>query len=252
MAAVVSPIAGTRTEPTDSYRFVRGTTVTFKTTFMNNGVPVTVDTGTDPEALILEPLFLNKSGSTSPLVLATLVGSLVSGQTYEYQFTWNVPANMQPLDEYIISYNGFLGAIKYNFGDEFFQIVSGPDQIGLKSIAYATISDVRMLKFNIDDYLPEAVRKDLAARNNLLEYHLRLATTRLREELALHRARGNTENFKLFCSYYAIWSIMLAARGEDGSSVSDSNLSYWRGEWQRILDQEKRRSLFQGLSMGRG
>lgn len=252
MAAVISPIAGTRIEPIDSYQFVRGTSATFKVTFTSNGIPTTVDIGTVPKAFVLEPMFLNKSGSSIPIILATIEGTLVPGQQFEYEFVWNIPANMIPLDEYVISYSGHIGGTNYAFGDEYFTILTGPGQIGLKTVAYATISDVRMMKFNIDDYLPEVTRKDLNARNNILEFHLKNSATKLREELSLHRARGNTENYRLFCIYYTIWSILLASRGEDGSSVSDQNLNYWRNEWTRILDQEKRRSVFQGLPMGRG
>jgi len=139
----------------------------------------------------------------------------------------------------------------FNFGDEFFCVTSAPGQINIKIPNYATVDDVRMLKFNIDDYLPKAYVTDIAKRNNIIEYHLRLGTTKIREELALFRARGNTENFRLFSVYYAIWSILLAARGEDGSSISDSNLSTWAAEWQRILAQEKRRGGAQAIPCGR-
>lgn len=252
MAAVISSIAGTRTEPIDNYRFVRGTTAVFKVTLTQNGEPVTVDTATNPVAQILEPLFLNKSGSPLPVILATIQGTLVPGQEYEYQFTWDVPSNSTPLDEYIITYSGHVGGVNYQFGDEYFSIYGTAGQVGLKTFSYATVSDVRMQKFNIDDYLPETTRKDLTARNNIIEFHLKNATTKLREELNLHRSRSNTENFRLFCIYYTVWSILLAARGEDSSSVSDGNISFWKGEWQRILEQEKRRSVAQGVPLGRG
>ena len=41
--------------------------------------------------------------------------------------------------------------------------------------------------------------KDLNARNNLIEKHLRSATVKLREELALFKQRSNSENYRLFC-----------------------------------------------------
>lgn len=252
MAAVISPIAGTRIEPIDTYQFIRGTSVSFKATFLNNGAPTKVDVATVPVASVLEPMFLNKSGSPTPQVLATLNGALVPGQEFEYEFIWSVPANLVPLDEYVISYSGIVGGSTYYFGDEFFTIVSGVGSIGMKTASYATVSDIRMQKFNIDDYMPEVTRKDVTARNNIIEFHLRNATTKLREELNLHRSRSNTENYKLFCIYYTIWSILLASRGEDGSSVSDQNLSFWRTEWTKILDQEKRRSVAQGIPLGRG
>lgn len=252
MAAVISSIGGTRVEPIDNYRFIRGTTVKFKATFMSNGQPVNVDTLTVPVAQVLEPMFLNKSGSATPLTLFTLPGVLVTGQDFEYEFSWDIPANMTPIDEYVVAYSGQVGGSNYQFGDEYFSILLGVGQTTLKTFSYATISDIRMQKFNIDDYLPETTRKDLNARNNIIEFHLKNATSKLREELNLHRSRSNTENYRLFCVYYTVWSILLAARGEDGSSVSDQNINFWRGEWARILEQEKRRSAIQGIPLGRG
>ena len=122
--SVISPVTGTRIEPIDNYKFIRGTTATFKTMFTSEGRPVTVDTATFPEARILEPLFLNQSGSTIPVVLATIQGSLVPGQQFEYQFVWEVPVNLTPLDEYVITYNGVLGGVNFNFGDEYFTVLS--------------------------------------------------------------------------------------------------------------------------------
>lgn len=252
MAAVVSPITGTRIEPIDSYKFVRGTSATFKVMFMQNGRPTKVDTLTIPQAVVLAPLFLASTTSPLPTPLATLTGSLVPGQEFEYEFVWNIPTGMTPLDEYVITYSGIVGGTTYQFGDEYFSILAGVGQIGLNSPSYATISDVRMQKFNLDDYLPPTTRNDLTARNNIIEFHLRNATSKLREELNLHRSRGNTENYRLFCIYYTIYTILLAARGDDGSSVSDQNLEFWRGEANRILAQEKRRSVAQGVPLGRG
>lgn len=252
MAGIVSPTGGTRVEPVDSYAFIRGTTAVFKTIFTSDGLPVTADTSTIPYAWILNPRFLSPTGSPVPEVLATLNGSLVPGQQYEYQFSWDIPANQTPVDEYIISYFAVLGGVNNNFGDEFFTIMSGPGLIGMRQPAYATVDDVRKKKFNIDDYLPKILAQDLTARNNLINEHLTDATSRLRQELSLSKQKGNTENYRLFCIYYSIWSILLAARGEDGSSVSDQNIIFWRTEWEKILAQEKRQSLFQGLPIGRG
>lgn len=251
MPAVISPVGGTRIEPTDGYTFVKGTTAIFKAVFMNEGRATKVDTGTDPSARILQPKFLN-GGQPSPIVIATLIGSLVSGQEYEYQFSWDIPSDTVPLDEYVIAYDGTLGSIDLNFGDEFFTVLGSPGQISLDLPSYATVNDVRMKKFNIDDYLPPSTRDDVTGRDRIIRYHLRDATIKLREELNLFKARGNSENFRLFCSYYAIWSILLAARGEDGSGVSDQNLIFWRKEWSRILAQEKRESVFQSIPCGRG
>jgi hypothetical protein len=251
MSVIISPVAGTRVEPKDSYYFVRGTTATFKVMFINEGLPVTLDSGSLPVAQILEPLFLG-TGNVTPNVLATLTGSLVEGQTYEYQFVWDIPRTIVPVDEYIISYQGRFAGMLQVFGDEYFGIGVDAGQIDIKTPSYATVDDVRKKKFNIDDYLPQSIRADLIARNNLIEVHLRDASNRLREELSLFKQRGMTENNKLFCIYYAIWSLLLAARGEDGSAVSDSNINFWRAEWERILAQEKRKSVMQGMPLGRG
>lgn len=252
MSVIVSPTAGTRVEPMDSYFFVRGTTATFKTTFMSEGLPVTLDVGSLPIAQLLQPLFLG-TGNVTPNVLATLTGSLVPGQQFEYQFIWDIPTNIVPVDEYIISYQGRYGGVLQVFGDEFFGIGADAGQINLKVPTYATVDDIRMTKFNIDDYLPQPIRNNLLARNQLINYHLRNATTKLREELSLFGQRGMTENYRLFSIYYTIWSLLMAARGEDGSAVSDQNIIFWRTEYEKILAQEKRkRGALQGLPLGRG
>ena len=249
MAGVISPVAGTRSEPMDSYAFVRGTTATLKQTYTSAARQVVVDTGTDPIAVILAPDFVNAG---APSIIATLVGELVTGQEFEYKFEWDIGVFQLPLDNYVIQYKGTLGGMEYIFGSEFFSVLSGPESINIKNSFYATVDDIRKKKFNIDDYLPKACAGDLAVRNTLIESHLRDATSRLREELNLSQSRGFTENYRLFVIFYTVWSIMLAARGEDGSSVSDQNLIFWRSEWERILSQEKREGQFQGVPLGRG
>lgn len=252
MAAIVSPVAGTRCEPVDSYVFIRGSSATFKCIFLSDSLPTTVDVGSIPSAYIMYPRFLSTADSPVPQIVATLQGSLVPGQEFEYQFQWDIPVSQDPLDEYIISYSGQLGGIIQNLGDEFFTITASPGMLSLAYPTYATVDDIRQAKFNIDSFLPEIYRgKDgLSFRNKIIQQHLRNATTKLREELSLNKKRGMSENYRLFCIYYTIWSIMLAARGEDGSSVSDSNIMMWKSEWQLILAQEKRQSLFQGLPIG--
>lgn len=252
MARVISSVAGTRTEPKDSYEFVAGTTAVFKIIYTNNGRSVTVDTSTIPTALIMAPAFTSPIDSPLPQVLATLNGSLVPGQDFEYQFTWDIPANLASLDNYVVSFYGMLGAQNINFGDEYFTLVPSAGMTGTLAPTYATVDDVRKHKFNIDTYMPEQFRKDLDTRNSVIQEHLNNATDKLREELNLARARGFTSNYRLFCIYYAVWSILLASRGEDGSSVSSENLTFWRAEWERILSQEKRKSVMQGVPMGRG
>lgn len=251
MAGVISPISGTRTEPLDSYIFTRGTTAVFKSTFTSNDAPVTADVGTSPVARILAPVFISASTQGTPQILATLTGSLVAGQQYEYEFSWDIPASSTPLDEYIITYDMTIGGMSLNFGDEFFTITATPQQIGLRNRFYATVDDVRKTKFNIDDYLPKAFAKDVQKRNDLIEYHLKNGTQKLREELNLHKSRSMSENYRLFTVYYTIYMILLSSRGEDGSSVSDQNLIFWRREYEKILEQEKRESVMQGVPMGR-
>ena len=251
MAKTISTVSGTRTDPLDSYRFLRGTTATFKTTFYNDGRPTKVNTNTNPVAHIFAPSFLNRAGS-GPALVTTIQGELVAGQEYEYKFDWDIPGNIEPINNYVIRYEAQIGPVSNVFGDEFFEVQSELGQISLKSPGYATIDDIRQKKFNIDDYLPVAVKKDLESRNYIIQSHIDDATSKLREEMSLFKQRGNTENYRLFTIYYTVWSIMLAARGEDGSSVSDRNLSFWQREWQRILAQEKREGVFQGIPMGRG
>ena len=252
MARVISSVAGTRSEPKDGYVFIRGTTVTIKAIFTNEGRPTQVDTATFPVARVFKPKFLNSSGAPVPELVTAITGALTPGQEFEYSFTWNIPANLDPSDEYIVSYEGTLGGMTMNFGDEFFAVSHSGGMVGTKTPSYATVDDVRKKKFNIDDYLPEIFKKDLDTRNKLIEDHLNDAAVRLREELALHKQRGMSENYRLFCIYYTVWSILLASRGEDGSSVSDQNITFWRSEWERILSQEKRQSTFQGIPVGRG
>lgn len=253
MAKVISSVTGTRTEPIDSLSFSRGTTASFKMIFTQGGVPTKMDTGNNPIIRLLKPVFLSTNNSPSPQQIGgDIEGTLVAGQDFEYEFQWDVPHDSVPLDNYIVSYYGTVSSMFQNFGDEFFTIAALTGPVGIKPPAYATVSDIRLTKSNIDDYIPKALRKDLTARNDYIEAHLRRATTRLREELSLAKQRGNSENYMLFTAFYTVWSILLSARGEDGSSVSDQNLLFWRAEWERILAQEKRESVFQGLPIGRG
>lgn len=252
MARTISTVAGTRTEPKDSYVFIRGTTVTIKTTFTNEGRPTQVDTATVPKARIFKPKFLTLSGSLVPELVTTIDGVLTAGQEFEYSFTWSIPLNIDPSDEYIVSYEGTLSGMTLNFGDEFITITHSAGMIGTRTPSYATVDDVRKKKFNIDDYLPTIYKTDIDSRNKLIEDHLNDAASRLREELNISKQRGMSENYRLFCIYYTVYTILLASRGEDGSSVSDQNLMFWRGEYERILAQEKRQSVFQGITVGRG
>lgn len=249
--SVISPVAGTRTEPKDAYAFVRGTTAIFKITFTSDGQKTKVDNLTSPKIRIFAPLFLSNSQAPMPQAVAIIDGTLVAGQEFEYQFSWDIPASFVPGDEYIVSYEATLGGSTFNFGDEYFRINASAGQIGTLEPGYATVDDIRKHKFNIDDYLPDIYKKDLEKRNYLLLEHIKIASMRLREELAMFKQRGYSENYKIFTVYYTIYSILLAARGENGSSVADQNIMFWRQEADRVLAQEKREGGAQGVTFGR-
>lgn len=258
MAIFVSPTAGTRLEPTDSYIFTRGTVATFKTTFLSNGIPTKVDSGTQPKIIIRQPAYLQNVGTPFNVpnslnnVIFEVTGSLVANQEYEYEFLWNIPANIVTADEYIISYMATIGGVELEYGSELFTIMAGPGVVNTKPHLYATVDDIRAHKFNIDDYLPKSIAKDLNARNAMIQTHIKFATDKLREELNLHQSRSNSFSYRLFTIMYTIYSILLSSRGEDGSSVSDQNLNFYRSEWKSILEQEKREGVMQGIPLGRG
>jgi hypothetical protein len=258
MPVFVSPTSGTRTEPTDSLIFTRGTIATFKTTFTNNGIPTVVDTGTEPLMRIRQPRFIQNIGTPFTAsngdnnVIFQTTGALVANQQFEYEFQWNIPSNIVPSDEYAAVYVARIGGILLEYGSELFTIASGPGVVNTKPHFYATVDDIRAHKFNIDDYLPKAIAKDLNARNQLIQTHIRFATEKLQEELNLTQSRSNSYAYRIFTVMYSIYSILLASRGEDGSSVSDQNLNFYRSEWKAILEQEKREGVLQGLPLGRG
>lgn len=258
MPVFVSPTSGTRTEPNDSLIFTRGSIATFKVTFTSGGIPTVVDTGTNPIMRIRQPAFINNIGATfignnnDNNIIFEATGSLVPNQQFEYQFQYNIPGNIVPSDEYIVVYAATVGGMFLEYGSELFTIAAGPSVVNTRPYFYATVDDIRAHKFTIDDYLPKTIAKDLNARNQLILTHIRYATEKLQEELNLSRSRSVSYSHRLFTVAYTIYSILLASRGEDGSSVSDQNLNFWRSEWKSILEQEKRQSVLQGVPLGRG
>jgi len=242
---------GTRTEPKDSYRFLRGTTATFKRTATSGNNPIDVDAGTVMIAQILQPSFLNTAAPTQGII-ANLMGIKVAGTVGEYQFNWVVPTNLPPDDLYVIQYKGFLSGVEYVFGDEFFTISVTPETIGTLENGYCTVQDVRLMKNNIDSYFPQSIASDIGKRNEIIQFHIRNATDKLREELNLAQARGFSANYRLFTIYHTIWSLLNNAYGEDGSAVSIERLDHYEKLWQKILDKEIRKGIGQGIPYGRG
>jgi hypothetical protein len=234
---------GTRIEPKDSYIFIASSKAIFKATFTDTDKPIQVDTGTAPTAVIYQ--------SGHPIVSVT--GSLVAGQLYEYQFEWDVPAEISVNGAtYSISYTGFLGGVEYNWGNEFFRIQRGPSNVKLKVQAYATVDELRMDKFNIDSYLPETLSKDKAARDHLLHQQLVSASKWLNGQLNLRDFHSSyNDNFNQFVRYYALWSILGQSLGEEGSAVSDRSLRFWEDKWKAVLKQIKMHSQLSNIPTGR-
>lgn len=242
---------GTRTEPKDSYKFIRGTTGTFKMTATSGNKPIDVDAGTVMTAQILQPAFLNTQ-SPAQGIIANLIGSKVSGTQFEYQFNWVIPTNLPPDDLYVIQYKGFLSGVEYVLGDEFFTISVTPETIGTYDYGYCTVQDVRLTKTNIDSYFPQALADSIDKRNEAIQFHIKMGTDKIREELNLAQARGFSANYRLFAIYFTIWSILNNAYGEDGSAVSLERLDHYEKLWKDILAQEKRKGIGMGIPYGRG
>lgn len=242
---------GTRTEPKDSYRFMRGVTASFKMTATSGNKPVDVDSGTVMIANILQPAYLNTNHPAQGII-ANIMGVKVPGTQSEYEFNWVVPTDIIPGEQYIIQYQGFMGGVQYVFGDEFFTITVTPETLGTLDYGYCTVQDVRLMKSNIDSYFPKSLANDIDKRNEVIAFHVKTATDYLREQLNLAQARGFSANYRLFAIYYSIWSILNNAYGEDGSAVSIDRLDHYEKIWTKILESEKRRGLGQSISYGRG
>lgn len=233
---------GTRIEPTDSYIFISGSKAIFKATFTDTDKPTQVDTGTAPKANI----FQNANA------IEVVAGALVNGQSYEYQFEWDIPADIGLNSTFTVSYTGFLGGIEYNWGHEYFRIQGGPSNVKLKVQAYATVDELRQDKFNIDSYLPETLSKDKSARDHLLHQQLVSASKWLNGQLNLRDFHSSyNDNFNQFVRYYAIWSILGQSLGEEGSAVSERSLSFWENKWKAVLKQIKMHSQLSNIPTGR-
>jgi len=234
---------GTRIEPKDSYIFVAGSTAIFKATFTDSDKPVQVDTGTQPMAGIYQ----------NGCLVETVSGELVTGQSYEYQFSWSIPSDINVSSStFSITYTGYLGGVEYNWGGEFFRIQLGPSNVKLKVQAYATVDELRQDKFNIDSYLPESLSKDRAARDHLLHQQLVSASKWLNGQLNLRDFHyAYNDNFNQCVRYYAIWTILGQSLGEEGSAVSERSLRHWEDRWKHVLKQIKMHSQLSNIPTGR-
>jgi hypothetical protein len=234
---------GTRIVPKDAYIFVAGSTAIFQATFTDTDKPIQVDTGTSPMAGIYQ----------NGMLIETVTGALVSGQSYEYQFSWSVPSDISTIGAtYSIAYTGFLGGAEYNWGSEYFRLQSGPANVKLKVQAYATVDEIRLDKFNIDSYLPETMSKDKAARDHLIQQQLVSASKWLNGQLNLRDFHSSyNDNFNKFVREYSIWSILGQSLGEEGSAVSDRSLRHWEDRWKATLKQIKMHSQLSNIPAGR-
>jgi hypothetical protein len=235
---------GTRIEPKDSYSFVLGSVATFKAIFNDNDKPILVRAGTQPYITIKQ---------NGQIITDNIYGNLVTGQAFEYEFQWEVPNNIDPSSVFYVEYYGYLNTVLYNFGNEYFRISPSPSNIKLKEPAYATVDQVRKDKFNIDTYLPIDVRNDQIAKDALIHHHLVTASDYLNGQLNLRDFHSvYNKNFNLFTRYYAIWSIMSQAMGEDGNAVSEKSLSAQESKWKAVLKQIKMHSQLSSIPYGRG
>lgn len=234
---------GTRIEPKDSYHFISGSKAIFKATFTDTDKPIQVDTGSVSRATIYQ----------NGVSLGSTDGALVEGQLYEYQFDWDIPAEIDlKSSTFSVAYTGILGGTEYNWGSEYFQISNKPVNIKLKVQAYATVDELRLDKFNIDSYLPESLSGDRASRDHLLQQHLVTSSKWLNGQLNLRDFHSSyNDNFNLFTRYYSMWSILGQSMGEEGSAVSDRSLRFWEDKWKAVLKQIKMHSQFSNIPMGR-
>lgn len=234
---------GTRIEPKDSYIFIANSNAIFKATFTDTDKPIQVDTGTAPTATIYQ----------NGAIVESVVGTLVNGQLYEYQFEWSIPHDINLRGTtFSVTYSGFLGGVEYVWGQEFFRIQAGPSNVKLKVQAYATVDELRQDKFNIDSYLPETLSKDKSARDHLLHQQLVSASKWLNGQLNLRDFHSSyNDNFNQFVRYYAIWSILGQSLGEEGSAVSERSLSFWENKWKAVLKQIKMHSQLSNIPTGR-
>jgi len=186
-----------------------------------------------------------------------------------YRATWAVPTNISnpfgnftvyPADDYVVSYKAnFIGLVGsapdsfIEFASEMFTLVASDGPIFGRFPSYASVEDLRQTLFEIDAYLPESIPKtDLNGRNKVLQYHIERASDKLREELNYHQLRGNSSDRQEYVSVRSIYTLLMAARGQNSSAVSDKFLEQWEKRAIYILAQLKREGVAQGIPLGRG
>jgi len=259
---VTLTVTDRRLTPKDSLRGIIGGSVTFEVEVILGG------RRQDPKdnvvyADVFIPSQLAPNGQF--MLLASLQMARVG--MARYQTTWNIPASIPslgvaiiPSDDYVVSYKAnFIGLVNaapnsyIQFDSEYFSInlLDGP--VHGRFSAYATIDDLRMTFFEVDAYLPEAIKKtDVEARNKVLQYHLETASDKLNEELNIHQVRSNSSDRKEYVTARSVYTLLLAARGQNSSAVSDEFVKQWKERAEYILAQLKREGVAQGIPLGRG
>lgn len=250
-----------RSDPKDALKGIIGGSITFEVEVMIGG------RRQDPRdnrvvADIFMPSYLSDSGKFQ------LVASLEMTRVglSRYAVTWSIPTQttagqqIRPGDDYVVSYKanfmGLVDAVPDNlieFDSEIFTLdfIDGP--VFGNFPAYATLEDLRQTLFEIDAYLPESIEKaDLESRNKVLRYHLERASDKLREELNMHQLRSNSSDRKEYVAVRAAYTVLMAARGQNSSAVSDKFLEQWKERAEYILEQLKREGRAQGIPLGRG
>lgn len=251
-----------RTDPKDSIKAVIGGSITFEVEVMIGGRRQDPKSNTVLAELYM-PSYLSPNGKFT--LMETLTMTRVGKA--RYRATWTVPQTipnlsltLRPSDEYVVSYKAnFLGLVDaapssyLEFDSEYFTLDTLDGPVYGNYPAYATVEDLRQTFFQIDAYLPEDIEKiDVEGRNKVLQYHLSRASDKLREELNYHQVRGNSSDRREYVASRAIYTILLGARGQNGSAVAKEFLDEWREKAEKILQQLKREGVAQGIPLGRG
>lgn len=188
----------------------------------------------------------------------------------QYRTTWTIPTDapdavggftLFPADQYVVSYKGnfqgLLGASPdsfIEFASEMFTLSFLDGPIYGRFPPNATVEDLRKSFFEIDAYLPEALssKEDVEARNEILQFHLQMASDKLNEELNLLQIRANSADRREYVVTRAAYTILMGARGQNSSSISDKMLEFWENRAEYVLAQLKREGVAQGYPLGRG